>query len=99
LTDDSDPASCFPMTGSPEGFFRRVRREVREMGRVTVQMLKGQGSALSYLFIPALISLLWLVVCIMTTRNTSMTLEQRLSQSMYKVSAARSCVSTTRARS
>lgn len=83
----SEGASCFPadMKG-PDGLFRRVRREIREMGRVTIQMLKGQGSALSYLFIPALISLLWLVVCFMTTRNTSMSLEQRLSQSFYKVS-------------
>ena len=73
------------MQGGGEGLLRRVRREAREMGRVLIQMLKGQGSALSYLFIQALISLLWLVVCIMTTRNTSMTLEQRLSQSLYKV--------------
>jgi hypothetical protein len=55
--------------GGGDGIFRRVRREIREMGRVTIQMLKGQGSALSYLFIPALISLLWLVVCFMTTRD------------------------------
>ena len=43
-------------------------------------MLKGEGSALAYLFIPALISLLWIGVCLFTTKSPSMTLEERFSQ-------------------
>ena len=44
-------------------FWRKVKHEVMEIGRVTLNMLKGQGSKFSYLFIPAFISLLWLVIC------------------------------------
>lgn len=34
---DKSGESCFPMK-SPDGILRRVRREVREMGRVTIQV-------------------------------------------------------------
>ena len=37
-------------------FWRKVKHEVMEIGRVTLNMLKGQGSKFSYLFIPAFIS-------------------------------------------
>ena len=47
------------------------------MGRVTVNMLKGQGSRLAYLFIPAFISVFWLFICLTTTRNPNVTLEDR----------------------
>ena len=56
---------------------RRVKHEVREMGRVLLNMLKGQGSKLAYLFIPAFISILWLVICFVTTRNPNVTLEDQ----------------------
>ena len=57
--------------------WRKLRHEIWEMGRVTVNMLSGQGSKLSYLFIPACISLLWLVICFVTTRNPNVTLEEQ----------------------
>ena len=58
-------------------FWRKVKHEVMEIGRVTLNMLKGQGSKFSYLFIPAFISLLWLVICFITTRNPNVTLEEQ----------------------
>lgn len=57
--------------------WRRVRHEVWEMARVTINMLKGNGSKLSYLFIPAFISLLWLFIMLFTTRNPNVTLDER----------------------
>ena len=57
--------------------WRRVKHEAFEMIRVTVNMLKGQGSKFSYLFIPAFISLFWLVICFVTTRNPNVTLEEQ----------------------
>lgn len=57
--------------------WRKVKHEVTEIGRVTLNMLKGQGSKFSYLFIPAFISLLWLVICFITTRNPNVTLEEQ----------------------
>ena len=63
----------------------RFLREFKEIGRVTLRMFKGQGSTLSYLFIPALISILWLVLCLLTTKSPSMSLEERLSQKYLRV--------------
>ena len=60
-------------------------RECREMGRVAMAMLKGRGSTLGYLFIPAMISLLWLLLMLITTRSPSLPLEERLSQKYLKV--------------
>ena len=57
--------------------WRKIKHEVMEMVRVTFNMLKGQGSKFSYLFIPAFISLLWLVICFVTTRNPNVTLEEQ----------------------
>ena len=57
--------------------WRRAKHEAYEMVRVTVNMLKGQGSKFSYLFIPAFISLFWLVICFVTTRNPNVTLEDQ----------------------
>ncbi len=64
---------------------RLARAEVLELWRVSVRMLRGQGSPLSYLFIPAVISALWLLVCVFTTRPPAMSLEERLSESYIKV--------------
>ncbi len=58
-------------------WWRKVRYESREMARVTVNMLKGHGSRLSYLFIPAFISIFWLFICLTTTRNPNVTLEDK----------------------
>jgi len=58
-------------------FMRKVKHEIHEMGRVTCSMLRCQASKLSYLFIPAFISLFWLLICVITTRNPNVTLEER----------------------
>ena len=65
-------------------FWRKVKHEVMEIGRVTLNMLKGQGSKFSYLFIPAFISLLWLVICFITTRNPNVTLEEQYIRVSYE---------------
>lgn len=69
--------------------WRRVKHEVIEMSRVTINMLKGQGSKVSYLFIPAFISIFWLVICFVTTRNPNVTLEDQY----IRVSHHKQCVS------
>lgn len=56
---------------------RRVKHEINEMTRVTCNVLRCQASKLSYLFIPAFISIFWLVICLITTRNPNVTLEDR----------------------
>ena len=58
-------------------FWRKIKHETIEMARVTVNMLKGNGSKVSYLFIPAFISLFWLGICFFTTRNPNVTLEDQ----------------------
>lgn len=62
---------------SQSRIWRRIKHEAIEMTRVTVNMLKGNGSKLSYLFIPAFISLFWLGICFFTTRNPNVTLEDQ----------------------
>merc|ERR1719273_2832825 len=61
----------------PTRFIRKVKHEIQEMGRVTCTMLRCQASKLSYLFIPFFISIFWLFICLLTTRNPNVTLEQR----------------------
>lgn len=94
--DDDDVASKSSSSSSPgrsggggggrgRGCFSLARREARELGRAAVRLLKGQGSAAAYLFIPALVSLLWLGLCLVTTRSPSMSLEERLSEKYLRV--------------
>ena len=73
-------------SGSGRGWLSSARRELRELGRATLRLFKGQASGLAYLFIPAVISLTWLAVCYLTTKNPSLTLEERLSQKYLRVS-------------
>jgi len=61
----------------PTRFIRKVKHEVHEMGRVTCSMLRCQASKLSYLFIPFFISIFWLVIMLITTRNPNATLEDK----------------------
>ena len=73
-------SSSFELSDSSKSrssFWRRIKHETYEMTRVTVNMLKGNGSKLAYLFIPAFISLFWLGICFMTTRNPNVTLEDQ----------------------
>jgi len=58
-------------------FMRKVKHEIHEMTRVTCSVLRCQASKLSYLFIPFFISIFWLFICLLTTRNPNVTLEQR----------------------
>ena len=71
--------------GSGRGFKRAFLREMDELWRAAVRMIKGRGSVLGYLLIPAIISLLWLLVAIVTTRGPTMSLEDRLSKTYVKV--------------
>lgn len=61
----------------PTRFIRKVKHEVHEMGRVTCSMLRCQASKLTYLFIPFFISIFWLVIMLITTRNPNATLEDK----------------------
>ena len=65
---------------------QRIRRETWEMARVLTNLLQGRGSKVTYLLIPAMISLFWVLICLFTTRQPSMTLEDRLAQKHYRVS-------------
>ena len=64
---------------------QRIRREVWEMGRVMTNLLQGRGSKVTYLLIPVMISLFWVLICLFTTRQPSISLEERLSQQHYRV--------------
>ena len=66
-----------PNQNPPTRFIRKVKHEVHEMGRVTCSMLRCQASKLSYLFIPFFISIFWLVIMLITTRNPNATLEDK----------------------
>ena len=70
----------FSSQDSPQNkprFIRKVKHEIGEMTRVTCSMLRCQATKLSYLFIPAFISIFWLLICLITTRNPNVTLEDR----------------------
>ncbi len=78
-------ADPVPSSASQSGLLSRARSELGELGRAALRLLKGEGSLLAYLLIPALITMLWLLVCMLTTRAPSMSLEQRLSQKYLRV--------------
>jgi hypothetical protein len=69
-----------------KGPFNAFTSEMFEMGRVALKMVQGRGSTLAYLLIPALISLMWFLVCFMTVKNPNLTLEERLAQKHLRVS-------------
>ncbi len=70
------------------GLWLRLKRETWLMGAAALRLVKGQGSSLAYLLIPAFISLLWLLVCMLTTKAPSLTLEERFAQKHLRVSKA-----------
>lgn len=74
-----------PGGGGGEGILGVARREMFELGRASLRLLKGEGSWLAYLMVPAVTAMLWLLVCMLTTRAPSMSLEQRLSHKYLKV--------------
>jgi hypothetical protein len=63
----------------------RARREMADLFCVAVRMLKGQGSALGYVFIPGGICALWLLVACLTTSRPSISLEERMNEKHFKV--------------
>ena len=81
LKNNRNSSSSFELSDSSSKskstFWRRIKHEAYEMTRVTVNMLRGNGSKVAYLFIPAFISLFWLGICFMTTRNPNVTLEDQ----------------------
>ena len=79
-----DSTKCY--LGSGPTIRQRIRRETWEMARVFTNLLQGRGSKVTYLLIPAMISLFWVLICLFTTRQPSMTLEDRLAQKHYRVS-------------
>ena len=58
-------------------FMRRIKHELTEMKRVTCNLVRCQASKFSYLFIPAFISIFWILIMLITTRNPNVTLEER----------------------
>lgn len=58
-------------------FIRKIKHEIHEMTRVTCTVLRCQASKLTYLFIPAFISIFWILICLITTRSPNVTLEER----------------------
>ena len=96
MADDSENITVTSPPKASRGRFRHdsesssccgtFAREMREIFRATIRLFKGEGSAWAYLFIPALISLLWILVCLFTVKSPSMTLEERLSQKYLRVS-------------
>ena len=73
-------------SGNKPTLRQRLRRETWEMARVMTTLIQGRASKLTYLLIPAMISLLWVLICLFTTRQPSISLEERLSQQHYRVS-------------
>ena len=65
---------------------QQIRRETWEMTRVMTTLVQGRASKLTYLLIPAMISILWVLICLFTTRQPSISIEERLSQQHYRVS-------------
>lgn len=80
---DEDSTRYHP--GSGPTIRQRIRRETWEMARVITNLIQGRGSKVTYLLIPAMISLFWVLICLFTTRQPSMSLEERLSQQHYRV--------------
>ena len=72
-------------TGNQPTLRQRIRRETWEMSRVMTNLIQGRASKLTYLLMPAMISLFWVLICLFTTRQPSMSLEERLSQQHYRV--------------
>jgi len=73
----SDLKNSQQTSQNPPRFLRKVKHEVNEMARVTCSVLRCQATKLSYLFIPAFISIFWLLICLITTRNPNVTLEDK----------------------
>ena len=71
--------------GSGPTIRQRIRREMWELTRVMTNLLQGRGSKVTYLLIPTMISLFWVLICLLTTRQPSISLEERLSQQHYRV--------------
>ena len=71
--------------GSGPTIRQRIRREIWELTRVMTNLLQGRGSKVTYLLIPTMISLFWVLICLLTTRQPSISLEERLSQQHYRV--------------
>ena len=65
---------------------QKIRRETWEMARVMSTLIQGRASKLTYLLIPIMITLFWVLICLFTTRQPSISLEERLSQQHYRVS-------------
>jgi len=63
---------------------QKIRRETWEMTRVMTTLVQGRASKLTYLLIPAMISILWVLICLFTTRQPSISIEERLSQQHYR---------------
>jgi len=63
---------------------QQIRRETWEMTRVMTTLVQGRASKLTYLLIPAMISILWVLICLFTTRQPSISIEERLSQQHYR---------------
>jgi len=78
-----DSAGYIP--GNQPTLRQRIRRETWEMSRVMTNLIQGRASKLTYLLMPAMISLFWVLICLFTTRQPSMSLEERLSQQHYRV--------------
>lgn len=70
--------------GSGPTIRQRIRREMWELTRVMTNLLQGRGSKVTYLLIPTMISLFWVLICLLTTRQPSISLEERLSQQHYR---------------
>ena len=96
VDDESDYKECYEekaredsnryIPGNGPTMRQRIRRETWEMARVMSNLIQGRGSKLTYLLIPAMISLFWVLICLFTTRQPSISLEERLSQQHYRVS-------------
>ena len=78
-----DSATYIP--GNRPTLRQRLRRETWEMSRVMTNLIQGRASKLTYLLMPAMISLFWVLICLLTTRQPSISLEERLSQQHYRV--------------
>lgn len=59
--------------------------EMIHMKRVAKNFFGGHGSIIGYLFVPVVVALVWLLLCILTAQNKSIKLEDALSRSYWEV--------------
>lgn len=67
--------------------WRRIKRECHFTSFTIMNIFRGRASKITYLLIPVLLTLFWLFICILTTSNRTLSIEQRILESRKEYEA------------